>query len=142
MTTNSVRYVDAIQPADVVVALLAEVRGRTGERFESDPVQLHPNFFEWRDSPESHGLLDAFVFDKRDYFPFSETLESIFDSLQFAGYLERTNPRGTWYQITPSLVAMYNEETRQKFRPEQLAALSTLAKKFVASIKTDPRTAK
>lgn len=132
---------DPVRPEDVVVALLAEVKSRVGGRFAADPVHLHPSFFAWREQPEFDSLLNEFIFDTRDYFPFSDTLESVLDSLQFAGYLERTNPRGTWYQITPALEELYKEQTSKKFEPKQLIAISILANNFISSIKTDQRIA-
>src|SRR4029077_1100185 len=132
---------DPVRPEDVIVALLAEVKSRVGGRFAADPVHLHPSFFAWREQPEFDSLLNEFIFDTRDYFPFSDTLESVLDSLQFAGYLERTNPRGTWYQITPALEELYKEQTSKKFEPKQLIAISVLANNFISSIKTDQRIA-
>jgi len=126
-----------IKPEDVVVGLLAFV-SQTGTRFEADPVSLHPRFFEWRGKKEYSGLFNEFVFDTRDYFPFSETLDSVLDGLQFAGYLERTNPRGTWYQVTPAVQVLFEKDIKSRFDATQLKALEALAGEFVKSIKTDP----
>ena len=127
----------APRPEDVVIALLANVRRRGGHRFQADPVAVHPAFYAWRDQCEFRRLFGAFVFDTRDYFPFSDTLDSVFDSLQFAGYLERTNPRGTWYQITDSVEKVFEGEVRAKFSREQLKSIATLAERFRESIKID-----
>jgi hypothetical protein len=129
---------ETIRPEDVIVGLLAEVRQKMGsERFEADPVSVHTRFFEWRDREEFSNLFDQFVFDTRDYFPYSETLDRVLDGLQLAGYLERTNPRGTWYVITPALENLFEENVKSRFRGPQLQALEALAGKFVEGIKTE-----
>ncbi len=129
-----------LRPEDVVVALLAEVRETAGShRFVADPVAVHTRFFEWRERPEFSRLLGQFVFDTRDYFPYSETLDRVFDGLQLAGYLERTNPRGTWYQITPALENLFETNIKPRFGAADLTALATLAAEFVQRIKTDLR---
>jgi hypothetical protein len=128
----------ALKPEDVMVGLLACVSQKTGARFEADPISLHPQFFEWRGKAEYSQLFGEFIFDTRDYFPFSETLDSVLDGLQFAGYLERTNPRGTWYQITPAVGSLFESEIKSRFGESQLKALEALAGEFVARIKTDP----
>jgi hypothetical protein len=128
-----------IRPEDVVVGLLAYVSRHQKRRFEADPVSLHPRFFEWREKEEYARLFGEFVFDTRDYFPFSETLDSVLDGLQFAGYLERTNPSGTWYQIRPSVEKLFDTDISSRFDSDQLRALEALAGEFVGSIQTDPR---
>jgi hypothetical protein len=130
---------ETIRPEDVVVGLLAEVRQRMGsERFEADPVNMHTRFFEWRDKAEFSKLFDLFVFDNRDYFPYSETLDRVLDGLQLAGYLERTNPRGTYYVITPALESLFEQNVKSRFGGPQLQALEALAGRFVEDIKTVP----
>jgi hypothetical protein len=130
---------ETIRPEDVVVGLLAEVRQKMGsERFEADPVSMHTRFFEWRDKAEFSKLFDLFVFDNRDYFPYSETLDRVLDGLQLAGYLERTNPRGTYYVITPALESLFEQNVKSRFGGPQLQALEALAGKFVEGIKTVP----
>jgi hypothetical protein len=131
-----------IRPEDVVVGLLAEVRETAGShRFVADPVAVHSNFFAWRDRPQFACLLGGFVFDTRDYFPYSETLDRVLDGLQLAGYLERTNPRGTWYQITPALQSLFERNVKPRFGESELTALKSLAGEFVQGIKTDRRRA-
>ncbi|HEX3354504.1 MAG TPA: hypothetical protein VHS34_16920 [Terriglobales bacterium] len=131
---------ETIRPEDVVVGLLAEVKQRMGsDRFEADPVGMHTRFFEWRDRPEFSNLFDLFVFDTRDYFPYSETLDRVLDGLQLAGYLERTNPRGTYYVITQALENLFESNVKSRFEGPQLKALEALAGKFVQGIKTDRR---
>lgn len=129
----------AIRPEDVVVGLLAEVKQRKGsDRFEADPVTVHSCFYEWRNKAEFSSLFGKFVFDTRDYFPYSETLDRVFDGLQLAGYLERTNPRGTFYVITPAMQKLFENDVRSKFQGPQLKALEALAEEFVKGIKTEP----
>lgn len=129
-----------IRPEDVIVGLLAEVRQKIGSgRFEADPVNMHTRFFEWRDEAEFSNLFDLFIFDARDYFPYSETLDRVLDGLQLAGYLERTNPRGTYYQITPALQDLFEKNVKSRFGGPQLQALEALAGKFVQGIKTERR---
>ena len=128
---------ETIRPEDVIVGLLAEVRQKMGsERFEADPVSMHTQFFGWRDKAEFSKLFDLFVFDTRDYFPYSETLDRVLDGLQLAGYLERTNPRGTYYVITPALENLFEKKVKSRFGAPQLEALEALAGRFVESIKT------
>lgn len=127
---------ETIRPEDMVIGLLAEVKRKTGsERFEADPVSIHSRFFEWRDKKEFSQLFDLFVFDSRDYFPYSETLDRVLDGLQLAGYLERTNPRGTYYVITPALERLFEGKVKPKLGP-QLQALEALAGEFARGIRT------
>jgi hypothetical protein len=127
---------ETIRPEDMVIGLLAEVKRKSGsERFEADPVSIHTRFFEWRDKKEFSKLFDLFVFDSRDYFPYSETLDRVLDGLQLAGYLERTNPRGTYYVITPALERLFEGKVKPKLGP-QLQALEALAGEFVRGIRT------
>jgi len=127
---------ETIRPEDVIVALLAEVKEKTGsERFEADPVNMHSRFFEWRDKEQFSKLFDTFVFDDRDYFPYSETLDRVLDGLQLAGYLERTNPRGTYYVITPALQRLFESDVKARLGTPQLQALEALAAEFVRTVK-------
>lgn len=130
---------ETIRPEDVVVGLLAELRNRKFTRFKADPVSVHSRFYEWRENPQFSGLFGRFVFDTRDYFPFSETLDRVFDGLQLAGYLERTNPRGTFYMITAALVKLFEKDVKQRFKGPQLKALEALAGQFVQSVKSEKR---
>lgn len=124
------------EPEDLVVALLAKLREKNLDRFEANPIRVHPAFFAWRHSPAYGKFLAQFAFDTRDYFPFSETLEEVLDSLQFAGYLERTNPRGTWYQITPALQRVFTEDIAARFEPEDMVLLGRLADEFANHVST------
>jgi len=129
-----------IRPEDLVVGLLAEVKQRKGfPLFEADPVTVHSSFYEWQNRAEFSDLFGTFVFDTRDYFPYSETLDRVFDGLQLAGYLERTNPRGTFYVITPAMEKLFEKDVKSKFEGPQLKALEALAEEFVKSIKTERR---
>jgi hypothetical protein len=129
-----------IRPEDVVVGLLAEVlEGTNSHRFVADPVSVHTHFFEWRDRHEFSGLLGDFVFDSRDYYPYSETLDRVLDGLQLAGYLERTNPQGTWYEITPALRTLFERDIKSRFDEPALRALVALAREFVKGIETNRR---
>ena len=129
--------IEAIRPEDVIVGLLAELKQKDFERFKADPVSVHSRFYEWREDPAFASLFSRFVFDTRDYFPYSETLDRVFDGLQLAGYLERTNPRGTFYMITPAIVKLFEKEIKPKFGGPQLKALEALAEQFVESIKVE-----
>lgn len=126
-----------IRPEDIVVGLLAELRHRKFARFKADPVSVHSRFYEWREDPRYSALFGTFVFDTRDYFPFSETLDRVFDGLQLAGYLERTNPRGTFYMITPAIDRLFEKDVKAKFKGPQLKALEALAGQFVESVRTE-----
>ena len=129
---------ETVRPEDVIVGLLAEVKQKMGSaRFEADPVSMHTRFFEWRDNAEFSNLFDLFIFDTRDYFPYSETLDHVLDGLQLAGYLERTNPRGTYYVITPALENLFEKNVKSRFGGPQLQALEALAGKFVEGIRTE-----
>jgi hypothetical protein len=131
---------ETIRPEDVIVGLLAEVKQKMGsERFEADPVNMHSRFFEWRDREQFSKFFDLFVFDNRDYFPYSETLDQVLDGLQLAGYLERTNPRGTYYVITPALESLFESNVKSRFGAPQLQALEALAAEFVREVKVVKR---
>jgi hypothetical protein len=131
---------ETIRPEDVIVGLLAEVKQKMGsERFEADPVNMHSRFFEWRDKEQFSKFFDLFVFDNRDYFPYSETLDQVLDGLQLAGYLERTNPRGTYYVITPALESLFESNVKSRFGAPQLQALEALAAEFVREVKVVKR---
>jgi hypothetical protein len=132
---------ETIRPEDVVVGLLAEVWRKKFDRFKADPVSVHSRFYEWRERPELADLFGKFVFDTRDYFPYSETLDRVFDGLQLAGYLERTNPRGTFYVIRPAMEKLFRKDIRLRFKGPQRKALEALAGEFVQSIKTERRAA-
>jgi hypothetical protein len=132
---------ETIRPEDVVVGLLAEVWRKRFDRFKADPVSVHSRFYEWRERPELADLFGKFVFDTRDYFPYSETLDRVFDGLQLAGYLERTNPRGTFYVIRPAMEKLFKKDIQTKFKGPQRKALEALAVEFVKDIKTERRPA-
>lgn len=130
-----------IRPEDVVVGLLAELWRKDFDRFKADPVSVHSRFYEWRERPELADLFGKFVFDTRDYFPYSETLDRVLDGLQLAGYLERTNPRGTFYVIRPAMGKLFEKDIRTRFKGPQRRVLEALAGEFVQSIKTERRSA-
>jgi hypothetical protein len=133
---------ETIRPEDVVVGLLAILSEQNYERFKADPVTVHSSFYRWRESAASSKLFDQFVFDKRDYFPYSETLDRVFDGLQLAGYLERTNPRGIYYVIGPDVETLFQNDVKPKFKGKQLKALEALADQFVQEIKPERRRAR
>lgn len=130
-----------IRPEDVVVGLLALLWERNYERFKADPVSVHSSFYKWREEENFSRLFDQFVFDTRDYFPYSETLDRVFDGLQLAGYLERTNPRGIYYVIGPEVEALFQGEVKSRFDAAQLAKLEALAGEFVESIRPERKRA-
>jgi hypothetical protein len=122
------------EPEDVIVAILARLRDLNYMRFHADAVELHPAIYKLASKPNFKKFFGRFIFDTRDYFAYSRTLEEAIDSLQFAGYLERTNPRGTWYQITPSLKSVFDQEIAARFSPEEREVISTLAEQFVENV--------
>jgi hypothetical protein len=130
-----------IRPEDVVVGLLAVLWEKDYERFKADPVSVHSNFYQWRENANFSQLFDQFVFDTRDYFPYSETLDQVFDGLQLAGYLERTNPRGIYYMITPEVKALFKKDVGSKFKGPQRKALEALAEEFIRNIKPEKKRA-
>ena len=122
---------ETIRPEDVVVGLLAVLWEKNYERFKADPVSVHSNFYQWREN----------VFDTRDYFPYSETLDQVFDGLQLAGYLERTNPRGIYYMITPEVKTLFKKDVGSKFKGPQRKVLEALAEEFIRNIKPEKKRA-
>jgi hypothetical protein len=130
---------EAIRPEDIVVGLLAALWRNDYDRFKADPVSVHSSFYRWRESPDFSRLFGQFVFDKRDYFPYSETLDRVLDGLQLAGYLERTNPRGTYYVIVPEIEKLFQKDVRLRFKEPQLKELEALAGEFVQNIKTEKK---
>lgn len=125
------------EPEDVMVAIFAKLGDLDYRRFQADSVKLHPAIYKLANDPTYGKFFERFVFDTRDYFPYSETLEDAIDSLQFAGYLERTNPRGTWYQITSGLKTVFDKEIAARFSVEDRNSISTLAQRFAESVQTE-----
>lgn len=123
-------HVHAHEPEDFVVSLLATLRRLGVNKFKADPVKLHTCFYAWRNRAELAVLLGAFTFDTRDYFPVSDTLDDALDALQFSGYLERTNPRGTYYLLLDTLPSMFDEAVRDKFTEDELQMIRELAEQF------------
>ncbi|MGB8029054.1 MAG: hypothetical protein WCF30_05245 [Terracidiphilus sp.] len=132
---------EAIRPEDVIVGLLAALWRKKYDRFKADPVSVHSSFYKWRENPDFSRLFDEFIFDKRDYFPYSETLDRVLDGLQLAGYLERTNPRGTYYVIVPEIERLFQKDVRSRFGELQLKELEALAGEFVENIETEKKRA-
>jgi hypothetical protein len=130
-----------IRPEDVVVGLLAVLWEQNYERFKADPVSVHSSFYQWRENASFSQLFEQFVFDTRDYFPYSETLDQVFDGLQLAGYLERTNPRGIYYMITPEVKTLFKKDVKSKFTGPQRKALEALAEQFIQNIKPEKKRA-
>jgi hypothetical protein len=124
----------AHEPVDFVLSLLAEVRRLGTLKFEANPVKLHNFFYSCRRDPQLDNLVGDFIFDTRDYFPLSETLEEALDALQFAGYLERTNPRGTYYLLSDSLPGLFDKTVRDRFSPQELETIRQLADRFVQDV--------
>ena len=130
---------EPIRPENVVVGLLATLWKNNYDRFKADPVSVHSSFYKWRESPDFSGLFSQFIFDRRDYFPYSETLDRVLDGLQLAGYLERTNPRGINYLIVPEIERLFQSNVRPRFKKQQLSELEALAGEFVKNIKTEKK---
>jgi hypothetical protein len=125
------------EPEDVIVAILAHLKDMSYQRFHADAVELHPAFYKLATDPDFRRFFGKFIFDTRDYFAYSETLEDAIDSLQFAGYLERTNPRGTWYQITPALKSIYDKKIAAEFTDAERETFSAIAQRFVETLPTE-----
>lgn len=121
-------------PEDVVAVTLYKMFKGT-PKFEASPVAIHPVFYECRLRAQDTDMLNVFRFDTRDYFPFSDTLEESLDALQFAGYLERSNPRGTFFEIQPSIERLY-ETISVKFEKSELEILDQLAEKLAEQLQT------
>jgi hypothetical protein len=132
----------AHEPVDFVLSLLAEVRRLGTQKFQANPVKLHSFFYSCRCDPQFTNLVGDFVFDTRDYFPLSETLEEALDALQFAGYLERTNPRGTYYLLADSLPNVFDRTVRGKFSKQELETVNRLAQRFVQDVPVIPEPAR
>ena len=133
---------ETIRPEDIVVGLLAMLWEKDYERFKADPVDVHSNFYRWRENANFSKFFSQFVFDTRDYFPYSETLDQVFDGLQFAGYLMRTNPRGIYYVIEPELQKLFAKDVDSKFKGPQRKALEALAEEFIQNIKPEKKRAR
>ena len=131
----------AHESVDFVLSLLAEVRRLGVQKFEANPVKLHNFFYSCRRDPQLRDFVGDFIFDTRDYFPFSETLEESLDALQFAGYLERTNPRGTYYLLSESLPNVFDKTVGGKFSGEELEKVHQIAQRFLqeVSVICEPR---
>jgi hypothetical protein len=120
-------------PQDVIVALLANMRGGEG-KFRADAVRIHKALARLKQEAQYKELFKGLVFDRRDYFPYSEYLEETLDALQLAGYLDRTNPRGVYYQVRPSLFSMFDREIKRRFKAEQLELLEAASTEFFTEI--------
>ena len=125
------------EPEDVIVAIFAHLRDMNYQRFHADTVELHPAIYKLASDPTFKKFFERFIFDTRDYFAYSETLEDAIDSLQFAGYLERTNPRGTWYQITPALKSIFDKKIAAGFTGDEHKAISKIAERFAESVPSE-----
>jgi hypothetical protein len=125
------------EPEDVMVAIFACLKDMNYQRFHADAVELHPAVYKLAGDPAFKKFFERFIFDTRDYFAYSETLEDAIDSLQFAGYLERTNPRGTWYQITPALKSIFEKKIAAGFTHDEHEAIASIAKRFVESVPSE-----
>ena len=122
-------------PEDVVVGVLAYLASRENEaKFRADAVAVHKVVADLKREDRFRELFRGLAFDRRDYFPYSDTLEEILDVLQLAGYLERTNPRGLYYQIRPALTSMFQKEILPKFSEEQLNLIEEAAASFRAAV--------
>lgn len=123
------------RPEDVLAMILYHLYEKGIRKFESDPVSIHPIFFEWRNADRSKDMLSGFIFDTRDYFPFSDTLEESLDALQFAGYLERTNPKGAFYEIQPNIEKLYTK-LKARFKEEDISIVNRFADDLNSKLKT------
>jgi hypothetical protein len=121
-------------PQDVIIALLAYMNGEGG-KFRADAVRIHKGLAKLKQDERFKEMLRGLAFDRRDYFPYSEYLEETLDALQLGGYLDRTNPRGVYYQIRPSLRSMFEKEVKQRFSKKQLKCLEDASSQFFAEIK-------
>ncbi|MEE8583745.1 MAG: hypothetical protein V3T83_02730 [Acidobacteriota bacterium] len=113
-------------PEDVLVLVLHYLYAQGVRKFESDPAALHPIFFEARQQQPGRHLFSGFVFDTRDYFPFSETVEEALDALQFSGYLERSNPKGVFFEILPHIEGLHAQVSTE-FTSEELESVKRFA---------------
>jgi hypothetical protein len=123
----------AFSPQDVIVGLLALKEGE--ERFRADPVRIHKAVAKLKSDERFSELLRGLVFDRRDYFPYSEYLEETLDALQLGGNLDRTNPRGVYYQTRPSLRTMFDKEIRGRFSKNELKRLKEASSEFYATVR-------
>ncbi len=120
-------------PQDVIIALLAYLRS-DDEKFRADPVRIHKALAKLKQDDRFKELLRGLAFDRRDYFPYSEYVEESLDALQLGGYLDRTNPRGVYYQVRPFLRKMFDKEIKLRFNQEQLRSLEEASSVFFAEI--------
>lgn len=121
---------------DIVAAVLYFLFKKDVPRFEASPVAIHPVFFESRTTHSE--MFMPFAFDRRDYFPFSDAIENSLDALQLAGYLQRSNPKGVFFEIQPSIEALF-DEMQGDFPPEEIAVLEQLAQQLADKVKTESR---
>lgn len=121
---------------DIVAAVLYFLFDKNVPRFEASPVAIHPVFFQYR--TKGSGILMPFAFDQRDYFPFSDEIEDSLDALQLAGYLQRSNPKGVFFEIQPSIKALF-QKMQGVFKVEDLAVLEDLAQQLAGKVKTESR---
>jgi hypothetical protein len=125
----------AFSPQDVIIGLLA-FQKEGEERFRADPVRIHKAVAKLKSDERFSELFKGLVFDRRDYFPYSEYLEETLDALQLGGNLDRANPRGVYYQTRRSLRTMFEEEIRQRFREDELKRLEEASSEFFAIVGT------
>lgn len=121
-------------PEDVLAATLHFLKESDVTKFEASPIVLHPIVYEWRQE-KAASLLESFPFDTRDYFPFSDILEEALDALQFSGYLERTNPKGVFFEIRPQITSLF-ERIKAGFSEEELGVVREMAEAIGGTAKT------
>jgi hypothetical protein len=125
---------------DLLAIVLYELHEQGCNKFEASAASLHPVFYEWREKNRTSQLYKLLVFDTRDRFPFSETIQDALDALQFSGYLERTNPKGIYFEINPKIKKLY-PAIQERFDENEIVLIRSLAQKIIENIKTvqEPR---
>lgn len=114
-------------PQDVIGAIFAYSGLDT---FPSDRKLLH-RFIQGEKKGEGAELLEPFVFSEGvDLYPFSRLLESVLMQLQLGGWLSAKNPEYEKFGMTEKIREDIKKKVRERFSPEQLAALEKVGHDF------------
>lgn len=125
---------------DVLVGALYFLKEKgKGTRFEASPQKLHRVFYDARSEALKKGatILEAFTFDTRDYFPYSEAIEDGLNALQIAGYLERENPTGMYYSIRSEAINLLFKSIQEEFDAEGIVTLKEIANSISDHLRID-----
>ena len=130
---------ETVKASDLLAVVFNYFLEKKTNRFHADPASFHQIFYNWREkNKDNKRLYQVLVFDTRERFPFSETLENGLDALQFSGYLERTNPRGVFVEVDQKIKKLY-AEIKKQFTADELERLTALAEELSQKLNSNEK---